>query len=43
MTPDPSTAALQTGRASASLQRPARHLDAATLDTLPFLLILAAW
>ena len=43
MTPEPSTAALQPGRASASLQRPVRHLDAATLGTLPFLLILAAW
>ena len=43
MTPDPAAAAMAPGRRGTGQSRPVRRLDAATLGTLPFLLILAAW
>jgi ABC-type nitrate/sulfonate/bicarbonate transport system permease component len=43
MTRDPGAAAIAPGRRGAEPSRPVRRLDAATLGTLPFLLILAAW
>ena len=43
MTPDPAAAAMAQGRRGTGPSQPVRRLDAATLGTLPFLLILAAW
>jgi ABC-type nitrate/sulfonate/bicarbonate transport system permease component len=43
MTPDPAAAAIAPGRRGTGPSRPVRRLDTATLGTLPFLLILAAW